>query len=219
MSILPSALICAADWPTFGHDPQRSGWAFEESTLAAGNVAGLELKWKTQVKNQSRALSAVTAPVVAGGVVTAKGIKTLVYVAGTANNFFALEAENANVVWDKTFDIHVLPKGADFWSCPNGITATPTIDRTRSMVYVIAVDGRVFGLDLGSGEIKFGPIAFVPPYAKTWSLNLWGGRHLHLYFTGVWWRPVGDLCYGCPRPTPRTNPKLADCGLVCFRES
>ena len=174
VSMLASVTLGGADWPTFGHDPQRSGWAFEESTLAAGNVAELELKWKTQVKNQARALSALTAPVVAGGVVTARGIKTLVYVAGTANNFFALDAENGEVVWDKTFDIHVLPKDADFWSCPNGISATPTIDRSRNMVYVIAADGRLLGLDLGSGEIKFGPIAFVPPYAKTWSLNRWG---------------------------------------------
>ncbi len=36
----------AADWLTFGHDPQRSGWAVEEKDLSLENVGSLELKWK-----------------------------------------------------------------------------------------------------------------------------------------------------------------------------
>ena len=83
----------AADWLTFAHDPQRSGWAFEEATLSAQNVAGLELKWKAQVKNEPRSLTALTAPVVAEGVSTPQGVKTLVFVAGSSNQFFALDAE------------------------------------------------------------------------------------------------------------------------------
>jgi len=42
----PSASLYAADWPTFGHDPQRSGWAIEEKQLTVENVSRLELKWK-----------------------------------------------------------------------------------------------------------------------------------------------------------------------------
>ena len=52
---LPAA---AADWPMWRHDPQRSGWASDESTLTPQNVGGLEVKWKTQVKNQPHALRA-----------------------------------------------------------------------------------------------------------------------------------------------------------------
>jgi outer membrane protein assembly factor BamB len=162
----------AADWPTFGRDPQRSGWAFDESTLTIKNASSLELKWKTQVKNTPRALSALTAPVVASGVVTSAGIKTLVFVAGTSNNIFALDAETGNVVWSLEFDVHILSKDSDIFQCYNGITATPTIDKKRNSIYVIAADGRLFGLDLGTGEVRFGPIQFVPPFAKTWSLNL-----------------------------------------------
>src|SRR5215469_13043838 len=106
---LMSHLAGAADWPTFGRDPQRSGWAFDESTLTVENVSGLELKWKTQVKNQPRALSALTAPVVATGVATPSGIKTLVYVAGTSNNIFALDAETGDVIWNLEFETHISP--------------------------------------------------------------------------------------------------------------
>jgi outer membrane protein assembly factor BamB len=172
MCWLTPHLGAAADWPTFGRDPQRSGWAFDESTFTFENVSGLELKWKTQVKNQPRALSALTAPVVAGGVATPSGIKTVVYVAGTSNNIFALDAETGDVIWNLAFEIHISPKDRDIFQCYNGITATPTIDRKRNIIYVIAADGRLFGLDLGTGAIRFGPIQFVPPYAKTWSLNL-----------------------------------------------
>lgn len=172
---LVSGSLGGADWTTFAHDPQRSGWAFEETTLRRDNVAHLELKWKAQLKNEPRSLTALTAPVVATDTSTPQGIKTLVYVAGSSDQFFALDADNGNVVWSRAFDTHVLPKNEGMWLCPNGINATPTIDRNRGMVYVIAVDGRLYGLDLGTGQTKFGPVQFVPPFSKNWSLNLIGG--------------------------------------------
>jgi len=165
----------AADWTTFGHDPQRTGWAYEESTLTPANVAQLELKWKTQVKNEPRSLTALTAPVVASGVVTAQGIKTLVYVAGSADRFFALDASTGNLVWSLNFETHVLPRDEGMWLCPQGVNATPVIDRSTNTIYAVAVDGRLYGMDLGSGKIKYGPVQFVPAFSKNWSLNLFDG--------------------------------------------
>src|SRR5438445_6593172 len=102
---LPTSLY-AADWLTFGHDPQRSGWAVEEKILTVQNVSGLELKWKVQVKNEPKALTALTAPVIASEVTTPQGIKTLVYVAGSSNSFYALDAENGNIVWSRTLETY-----------------------------------------------------------------------------------------------------------------
>jgi len=165
----------AADWPTYGHDPQRSGWAFEESLLTPENVSQLELKWKAQVKNEPKSLTALTAPVVASGVVTASGIKTLVYVAGSGDRIYALDAANGNQVWKVDFDSHVVPKDEGMWLCPNGVNATPVIDRSTNSIYAVAVDGKVYGLDLGTGQIRFGPAQFVPAFSKNWSLNLFDG--------------------------------------------
>ncbi len=173
--LLLTASVCAADWLTFAHDPQRSGWAFEETTLKPDNVRELELKWKAQVKNEPRSLTALTAPVVAVGVGTAQGRKTLVYVAGSSNTFYALDAENGNIVWSKEFDTAVLPKHQGMWLCPNGLNATPTIDKPSATIYTIAFDGKLYGLDLGTGDVKFGPVQFVPPFSKNWSLNLVDG--------------------------------------------
>lgn len=165
----------AADWPTFGHDPQRSGWAYGESTLTPQNVAQLKLLWKTQVKNEPRSLTALTTPVVASGVVTPQGIKTLVYVAGSADHLDALDAANGALAWTLDFHTEVLPKQEGMWLCPNGLNATPVIDRNTNAIYAIAVDGRLYGLDLGTGKIKFGPAQFVPAFSKNWSLNLFDG--------------------------------------------
>jgi outer membrane protein assembly factor BamB len=165
----------ALDWPTFAHDPQRSGYAFEESILDVHNVGQLELKWKVQVKNDPKSLTALTAPVVAAGVDTPRGTNTVVYVAGSDNHLFALDAADGSIIWSRDFEVHVLPKDAGMWLCPNGVNATPTIDRARNLIFVIAVDGRLWGLDLGTGHTKFGPVQFVPAFSKNWSLNLANG--------------------------------------------
>src|SRR5947208_3499971 len=151
----------ARDWLTFGHDPQRSGWAVEEKILTAQNVSGMELKWKVQVKNEPKALTALTAPVVAAEVTTPQGIKTLVYVAGSSNSFYALDAANGNIVWSRTLETYATASKESDWLCPQGINATPVIDKSMAIVYLIAVDGRLYGLDLGTGKKRCGPIQFV----------------------------------------------------------
>jgi outer membrane protein assembly factor BamB len=162
----------AADWLTFGHDPQRTGWASAENKLSTENVALMELKWKAAVKNVPKSLTALTAPVVASDVTTEQGSKTLVYVAGSSIHLFALDGYSGKLVWSRTFETASVSKSESFWLCPNGINATPTIDRTGGIIYAIASDGRLFGLDLGTGKVRFGPIQFVAPFSKNWSLNL-----------------------------------------------
>jgi len=161
-----------ADWPTLGHDPQRSGWADQEDSLNLKNVSGLKLLWKTQVKNEARSLTALRAPVVAEGITTPTGIRSLVYVAGSSDNINAIDAKTGELVRSQTFESHVLPKDQGMRLCPNNLNATPTIDKARGWIYVIAADGKFYGLDLGTGQTRFGPVQFVPPYAKDWSLNL-----------------------------------------------
>src|ERR1043166_6682455 len=88
----------ALDWPTFGHDPQRSGYAPEESTLDAHSVGQLELKWKVQVKDEAKSLTVLTAPVVAADVDTLLGVKTVLYLAGSDNHLFALDARDGRMI-------------------------------------------------------------------------------------------------------------------------
>ncbi|MGI9072374.1 MAG: PQQ-binding-like beta-propeller repeat protein [Bryobacteraceae bacterium] len=161
-----------ADWLTFGHDPQRTGWAREEATISPKNVASFQLSWTTQLENEPLALNALTAPVVAERIETPKGRRTLVFVAGSSNHFFAMDAQDGSVLWKKTFESHVLPKDETFYLCPNAVNATPVIDKDRNLIYSISVDGKLYGMDLATGDVRFGPFQFVPPFSKAWSLNL-----------------------------------------------
>jgi len=168
----------AADWTTFGHDAQRSGWAMEETTINRDNAATMVLKWKTKVPNESYSLSALTAPVVASGVSTAKGVRTVVYVAGISGTVFALDSETGEQLWTRTIKYRIQPGKGGYqgtFLCPDGITATPVIDKTTQIVYLIAADGALYGLDLGSGAVRYGPVQFVASYAKAWSLSLVDG--------------------------------------------
>lgn len=177
LGLLSSSALCG-DWLTYGHDPQRSGWAFEETTLKPENVGQLQLAWKSKLDNQSYSLSALTAPVVASGISTSKGIRSVVYVAGISGTVFALDAETGAQLWTHAFKYVVLPGKGGYqgtFLCPNGITATPVVDKSTNTLYVIAGNGALYGLDLGSGAVHYGPIQFVAPYSKSWSLNLVDG--------------------------------------------
>lgn len=165
----------AGDWPTFGHDPQRTGWAFTEDALNPQNASHLQLLWKVTLKNQPKSLNALTAPVVADHVNTSAGARSVVYVGGSSDSIFALDAGTGKILWTRPGKLQVSPKNPGMWLCPNNLNATPTIDERHNVIYAITADGNLYGLDLGTGAIKFGPVQFVPPYSKNWSLNFSNG--------------------------------------------
>ena len=68
-----AALAYCANWPTFGGDPERSGWARDESVLTRESVAHMKLLWSKKLDNQARELTALTAPVVIGNLFTTRG--------------------------------------------------------------------------------------------------------------------------------------------------
>jgi outer membrane protein assembly factor BamB len=173
--LLLFSIVCRADWLTYAHDPQRTGNNPAERKLSPESAGRLSLLWSVQLDNAPVALSALTAPLVADDVMTSAGAKTLLFVAGSSDTFFAVDTATGKVVWNRTFLTFASPKEEPFYLCPDTPNATPVIDREHSIVYTIAVDGRIYGLDLATGEVKFGPFAFIPPYAKAWSLNLRDG--------------------------------------------
>src|SRR3954447_16751484 len=56
--LLNAAVGLRADWLTFGHDPQRSAWASEETKLSPANAKDLVLKWSIKLDNAPLALNA-----------------------------------------------------------------------------------------------------------------------------------------------------------------
>ena len=176
-SCLLPGVARAGEWPTFGHDPQRTGWAVDERSLSPETVSNLELKWKTKVDNQGSMLFALTAPIVAVDVSTRLGVKDVIYTAGKEGKVFALDSDTGELLWEWEVTSYALPNNIGIQGtlyCPNGVSATPTFDKRSGILYTLAEDGALYGLDMGSGKVRYGPVQFVAPFAKSWSLNLVG---------------------------------------------
>ena len=164
----------AGQWTTFGHDPQRSGYAPEEQTFSPTNVTSLGLEWKTTVPNQPLFLNGLTAPLLVNRVTRTSGRKSLVIVAGTSDHVFALDADHGELAWRADFPNSQARPGDGGWLCPTGLNATPVIDEPRGRVFVLSSDGKLHTLALDDGRDTMPPAQFVAPFAKVWSLNYVG---------------------------------------------
>ena len=194
------------EWLTWGGDIERTGWNRGETALSKQSVGRLALKWKTPIDKEvdieiESGNSMLTAPLVAQGVRTPQGPKTVLYTLAASNTLAALDTATGATIWRRTFDHTVDPTTAPNWICTNMSTATPVIDKAKGIIYMLAADGRLHGVDLASGEAKLlPPPAFVTPFSRNWSLNL---------VDGVIYTTVGRGCGngpvpGAPAPPPGT---------------
>jgi len=176
MSIFPMAVAAqdADDWPTWGHDQERSGWNRAETGLTKNNVSKLGVLWSMKLSTPPTdiVLSTLSAPVGIAGVGTPQGPKNTLFLLGADDTLFALDAADGKILWQKTFPNAVPVKRAATWLCPNAANATPVIDRQKGVIYFVTSDGKLRGLALGDGAERLTPTEFVAPYARDWSLNL-----------------------------------------------
>lgn len=175
-AMLAAGLAAASDWTTFGADPQRSGWAKKEDTLSTANAAKLKLEWSIHLDNQSIELNSLTAPIVQERVITPSGFKDIVYVAGSQDKVFAVDADSGKLLWSRALSREGEPKQKPHWLCPNSLNATPVIDKRTHTLFVMASDGMLHSLSTVNGEDLKPPQRMVPPYGKAWSLNIFDKR-------------------------------------------
>jgi outer membrane protein assembly factor BamB len=174
--LFPIAVAAQAtgDWPTWGHDQERSGWNRAETTLTKNNVSRLGVLWSIQLSTPPTdiVLSTLTAPVGIADVATAQGSRNMLFLLGADDTLFALDAADGKVIWQKTFPNAVPVKRAATWLCPNAANATPVIDKQKGVIYFVTSDGKLRGVAVGDGTDRLTPTDFVAPYARDWSLNL-----------------------------------------------
>src|SRR5687767_1421199 len=194
------------EWLTWGGDIERTGWNRSETALSKQTVGRLALRWKTQIDKEvsieiESGNSMLTAPLVAQGVRTPQGQKTVLYTLAASNTLAALDTATGATIWRRTLDNTVEPRSAANWICTNVSTATPVIDKSKNIIYMLAADGRLHGIDIATGEGKLlPPPEFVTPFSRNWSLNL---------VDGVMYTTVGRGCGngpvpGAPAPPPGT---------------
>ncbi|MDQ2948389.1 MAG: PQQ-binding-like beta-propeller repeat protein [Acidobacteriota bacterium] len=178
---LAAPMVQAGQWLTFGGNPQRDGWARDETMLTKDNVKSMKVIWKVHVNSDLREMNGLTAPVVVENVLTLQGHKDIVVVAGASDTLDAVDIDTGKVLWHKQFFAEGKPKQQPRWLCPNALNATPVIqmgggvtprDRT---VHAISSDGKLHSLSIVNGEDRKPPIQFVPAFSKNWSVNLVNG--------------------------------------------
>jgi hypothetical protein len=172
----------STDVITYHYDNQRTGQSLKETTLTTSNVNAAtfgkvgEFSVDGQIDGQALFLSQLAIP--------GQGNKDVLYVATENDTVYAVDAQSisgnsATILWKKS----VLLSGeipATSLPCgnisPNGITATPVIDRSRNAIYVEAMSqnsaGNIFhrlhALDLTSGNELFGgPTTITATYPGT----------------------------------------------------
>ena len=141
-------------------------------------------------------LTTLTAPLVAHGVRTQRGTKTLVYVVGSADTVYAIDDSTGRAFWQKSFPNHVTPVSEATWLCPNSQNATPVIDKDAGSLHVVTSDGKLRGLSLASGVDRFPAADFVPPHLKL-EFDPHRRSHLHHRRERVRWRHGPDRSHGC----------------------
>lgn len=173
--LLIAASLCSAaasNWTQFGSDAARTFTVNNEHRLSRRSVKKLQLHWKVQLENVAKELNALTVPLVAANLNTASGKGNYVFIAGSDDNVFALDAASGATVWKRHFEITAKPSKAADWLCPNALTATPAMDTGEQLLYVLDSGGQLHALNLLTGTEMQAPRTFTPPFAKAWSLNL-----------------------------------------------
>ena len=188
--LAPGFAAAQSEWLTWGHDPQRTGWNQSETVLTTQNVPQLEVKWKAQVSTAPReeVLSTLTAPLVAA-VNGPRGLVMRVFVVGSDNTVYAIDAETGAVTWQRRFPNTLTAPTKGDYRCPNTQNATPVIDKAAGTIYVSMSDGKLRGLSVVDGEDRMTPADFTAPFARNWSLNL---------IDGVIYSPTARGCADTP---------------------
>jgi len=172
----------SAEWLTGSGDPARDAWQQGASRISPGTAKQLRLLWKVKVPTKTMGMLSFREPLIASGVKTADGVRTLVVIAGAVNDVYAIDADKGTLVWQKKLKWSSEKpqeegEGEGF-ICTNALSATPVASpasATDRRVYVLASDGYLHIMELSSGEENEQPIQVLSqPYGKPYGLNLVG---------------------------------------------
>ena len=181
-----SVLLVAAvpDWLNYGGDPQRTGWQKRERYITRDSLKQFKLLWKLKLDNESRGSNSLTAPVIFGPIITHRGMKELVFVAGASGNVYAVDADLGRIFWKRRVGTEVAALSK--WPCSSALTAAPVLapqvapndaseDPTPPRpIYVLASDGALHTIRTSNGQVIGTPVKFLPPNARASNLNFAG---------------------------------------------
>lgn len=124
------------DWPTYQHDPQRTGVATSEQTLSKANVAGLKQHWTVKTGSTIEASASV-----ANGTV---------YIGSWDGSEYALDATSGKVAWMRNLGTATVTVNCNPpYSSVMGVSASATV--VGNVVYTAGADNNFYALDATTG--------------------------------------------------------------------
>jgi PQQ-like domain len=138
---VPLLLIAArgaagSDWTQFDFDSRHSGNNPRESTVHAGNVATLHVRYHVTLPGVADG-----APVFLEGVATPQGTKDLLFLETRDGRLLALDAATGATVWSQQAA-----------TGPGSTTSSPAVDPNRQYVYAYGLDGMAHKYRVGDGS-------------------------------------------------------------------
>jgi outer membrane protein assembly factor BamB len=120
------ALLWAADWPSSSGNPQRDGWSRGEKALSKESAAAkkIDLLYKYKFDNQAKGLNALTQPVILSNLIGYKGFKELLFVGGSSDVVYSIDADLGKPYFKTQLDSLEKPGSNDSSAvCSGGLTA------------------------------------------------------------------------------------------------
>jgi outer membrane protein assembly factor BamB len=161
----------AQDWPTFDHDPQRTGVNAAETAITPATVAGLQQVW-------SQALPELTgsAPILLSNIAMPDGTtRNLLFLTTSHGTTLALDAASGAILWQQS------TTGPQIGNQPCQVCATPVADPSRQWIYASGNDGAIHRYAVATGAEDTSapwplPVTLMNGYEKRSSaLNLANG--------------------------------------------
>lgn len=114
------------DWPTYGNDPQRSGWEKSDARFTKDDVAkNFHLLSKVKPSQTPKGPAMLMPPVIIGNLIGYRGFKELAFIAGSDDSLQVMDVDLNRQYWQRKFDYQAsVPKSA---SCASGTMTMPTL--------------------------------------------------------------------------------------------
>ena len=125
MLVVACPVLLAANWPSTGGNAQRDGWSRGEKKLSKETAANIKFIYAFKVNNGASRESELGSPVVLSNIITWKGFKQLVFVGGSSDTVFGIDADLGTEFFETNLTTEAIRShSAASMTCPEGMTAS-----------------------------------------------------------------------------------------------
>jgi outer membrane protein assembly factor BamB len=116
-----AALTAYNNWPGVNGGPQREGWARPELMMSRNTVGAVRLLYSRKLDNRNRGTQALTPPLVLGNLISYRGFKEMLFLGGSADTVYSIDAELNRILWSTQLPVAAPPAPQGNPACAGGL--------------------------------------------------------------------------------------------------